>query len=365
MQDPQGKPGPAVIKFDENFDFDDYSEDSVPLNSGMATINVDEAAAATNSASTTTSTTTTTPPGMMTLYYIGVEGSTQSTTIDPSRSWALQIARVYGFPCSVGEGGLLSGERVKEYKALLRRLSFWVSALDVVMFVAALLCGGGFAGLGTNVFLGPTQRGLSAAGAKYTYSIVTGMAFYRLATAVLHHYGLAQLAVNLYAQLRLGVYAEAQWGLATYGLIYGAAGLGGVLLSAQFNPESISVGASGAMAGVLAALLVYVYAVPEPRDPIRRPALVQIGVLGVLYLVMSASPHTDFCAHLGGAAVGALLALGLWGARLETVARAGEWVKKAFPLVMYAVTALYFVIGLVVLYVYVYAEPIKVGDRVL
>lgn len=363
MQDPQGKPGPAVIKFDENFDFDNYSEDSVPLNNGMTSIAVDES----NTATTTTpsNTTTTTPPGMMTLYYIGVEGSTQSTTIDPSRSWALQIARVYGFPCTVGGGGLFSSERVAEYKALLRRFSFWVSAVDVLMFVVALLCGGGFAGLGANMFLGPTERGLSAAGAKYTYAIVSRMAFHRLATAVLHHYGLVQLAVNLYAQLRLGVYAEAQWGLATYGLIYGAAGLGGVLLSAQFNPESISVGASGAMAGVLAALLVYVYAVPEPRDPIRKPALVQIGVLGVLYLIMSASPHTDFCAHLGGAAVGALLALALWGGKLEALQGANEWVKKAFPLVLYAVTGLYFVVGLVVLYAYVYAEPIKYENYVL
>ena len=117
---------------------------------------------------------------MMTLYYIGVDGSTQSTAIDPSRSWALQIARVYGFPCTVGNGDNSSSSGNNGFpvlawlascKALLRRVSFWVSAVDVLMFVVALACGGGFASASANPLVGPTLRGLSRAGGKYTYAI--------------------------------------------------------------------------------------------------------------------------------------------------------------------------------------------------
>lgn len=355
LQEPEIKSVPIVVKFDDAYDVDNYSEDSVPLTNpaGNTTINVD-------SSSSGSSTSTAQPGDGITLYYIGVEGSTKSTTIDPERSWAAQIARVYGFPCTVGAGGggLFSPERVTEYKALLKRFTFWVSAVNVLMFIVALLLGGGFAGLGTNVFIGPTDAGLSAAGAKYTYKIVYELQFHRLVIAVLHHYGLVHLAVNLYAQLRLGVYAEAQWGLSTFALIYGAGGIGGVLLSAIFNPETISVGASGAMAGALAALLFYVYAVPEPRDPIRKPAIVQIGILATLYLIMSASGHIDFCAHIGGALVGVLFALALWGGKLESVTQWPEALKKLLPIIMYAIMALYFFGGLVVLYVYVYAERI-------
>lgn len=348
MQEPEIKSVPIVVKFDDNFnENDDYPEDSVPLNN--TTITTDNNNNGNNG---------------MTLYYIGVEGSTKSTTIDPERSWALQIARVYGFPCTVGGGNSSSSnpftqDRISEYKSLLKRFSFWVSMVNILMFIIALFCDSGFASLSDNVFLGPSAKGLSAAGAKYTYKITTEMQFWRLVTAVLHHYGLIHLAINLYAQLRLGVYAEVQWGLTTFALVYGASGLAGVLLSATFNPESISVGASGAMAGALAALLLYVHAVPEPRDPIRRPAIVQIGVLGVLYLVMSASGHVDLCAHIGGVLVGALLALGFWGGKLEFVASSSsEMFKRVFPVIMYALIALYFVCCLIVLYVFVYSEPL-------
>ena len=341
MQEPKIQSVPVVVKFDEDFDTDDYSSDGVSLN---------------NNSTTTTTPSSSSSNNGMTLYYIGVEGSTKSTTIDPSRSWALQIARVYGCPCTV-DGSPFSSDHISDYKSLLKRFTFWVSLADLLMFLVALACGGGFAGLGTNVLLGPTERGLANAGAKYTYRIVENMQFYRLLTAVLLHCGLLHMAVNLYAQLRLGAYAEGQWGSASYALVYGASGVGGVLLSAVFSPETVSVGASGAMAGVLAALALYVYAVPEPRDPIRRPAIVQIGVVATLLVVLSASSHVDLCAHLGGALVGVLFGLAFWGARLESIA-GSETLKKVFPVVMYVLMALYFVACLVTLYAFVYSEPI-------
>lgn len=74
--------------------------------------------------------------------------------------------------------------------------------------------------------------------------------FWRFLTPIFLHAGIIHLAMNLFAQLRFGLFLERQWNMFRYIPVYLISGIGGCLLSALWNlnnPATVSVGASGAI----------------------------------------------------------------------------------------------------------------------
>ena len=187
--------------------------------------------------------------------FIAIDGSPASVTLhsdsmDEARKTVLLTSCC---PCCVG--GIRSPERVAEMKNLLKRVTFWIVVAQLIMFIVSLGCSGGFASLSDNPLIGPSVEGLVNSGAKYTYAIIHG-GIHRLLVPLLLHANIFHLALNIWAELVVCMYAEHTLQAVRLGLIFLGSGLGATILSAIISPDVISVGASGAVMGVMSVLLV-------------------------------------------------------------------------------------------------------------
>ena len=141
-----------------------------------------------------------------------------------------------------------------------------------------------------------------AAGSDFQPIGVAAGEYYRLLTAAFLHGGLLHIALNMYVLYILGPPLEQQLGRARYLLVYLASAIGGSVASYCFSaPNTPSVGASGAIFGLMGATLVVARAMKREVGGV----LVLIGVnLALGFLI----PTIDWRAHLGGLIAGAATA---------------------------------------------------------
>jgi membrane associated rhomboid family serine protease len=126
--------------------------------------------------------------------------------------------------------------------------------------------------------------------------------YYRLVTVAFLHGGFLHLLFNMYALFLFGPRLEAVLGRGRFLTLYLLSALGGSVASYLTSaPNQPSVGASGAVFGLLGALLV----VSRKLRYDARPVLVLLGINLALGFVI---PRIDWRAHLGGLVAGALLA---------------------------------------------------------
>ena len=140
------------------------------------------------------------------------------------------------------------------------------------------------------------------------------------------HAGWEHFLFNSFALFQLGGLVEHFFGEGRFFWIYFGAGLFGTVASTLFQPDTVSVGASGAIFGLLGALLYF---------SIRRPQVAK-GLFGrrlwgtlALNLVLGfVLPRIDYMGHLGGLIGGLLwayaLGFGEKGPDLRTLVMAGS-----------------------------------------
>ena len=131
---------------------------------------------------------------------------------------------------------------------------------------------------------------------------------YRLFASAFLHANLIHLGFNMLALWSLGPFLEALLGRRRYVVLYAASALGGALASTLFGGDRWSVGASGAIfglmgAGIALALRPKGLLPPEIVANMKRRAAGPL-IVNVLY---SLTPGVDMLAHVGGGLVGALL----------------------------------------------------------
>jgi rhomboid protease GluP len=133
--------------------------------------------------------------------------------------------------------------------------------------------------------------------------------WWRFLTAMFLHGGPDHLIGNLVVLYVIGMAVEHAFGLVRAAGVYFTAGLAGGMLSVAANPGP-SVGASGAIFGLIGALIVVLYRYRD-RFQIRdkRIGAVLIMWAGYQIVIGFATPFIDNMAHLGGFAGGALAAL--------------------------------------------------------
>ena len=153
--------------------------------------------------------------------------------------------------------------------------------------------------------------------------LTTGGEWWRLLTCTFVHFGILHLAFNMWALWDSGQLTERLFGNAWFLAIYLFAGVAGSLASMLWNPQAISVGASGAVFGVFGALLAYLV---RQRGAIPPEMMNRLRISTSMFVTYSlfygfAAAGIDNAAHLGGLAAG--FVMGLIAARpLETKARA-------------------------------------------
>jgi rhomboid protease GluP len=163
--------------------------------------------------------------------------------------------------------------------------------------------------------LTPSVPTLFAFGALSRTAVLSGGEWYRLFTAPLLHASLAHITGNAIALLLGGILLERLVGRMWYFAIFSVGALCGSLASLVLGPPYlVSVGASGALMGMFAALFVCSFRLTSGT---HTRLLLQLNSLRILIpsllpLFSSASvAHIDYGAHLGGAlsgvAVGVLL----------------------------------------------------------
>lgn len=131
---------------------------------------------------------------------------------------------------------------------------------------------------------------------------------WRLVSCTFLHGGFAHLALNTLVLVMLGGVLERIVGTSRFLLLYAAAALAGSVASFVFGGERISVGASGALWGVLVADAVLAF---RPRGLLPAAVIARAKRAAMFNLVINLAnsfrPSVDMAAHLGGGAMGALL----------------------------------------------------------
>ncbi|MEI7772798.1 MAG: rhomboid family intramembrane serine protease [Chloroflexales bacterium] len=159
--------------------------------------------------------------------------------------------------------------------------------------------------------LQPSLDTLVRMGAKVN-DMIAGGAYWRLLTATFLHANLIHIFFNGYALYALGPETERIYGTRRFLALYFLAGLAGSLASYGMS-AAISVGASGAIFGLIGGLGVFYY--------LNRAALGAFGKAQVqnmvaiamvnLFIGFAAQGTIDNWGHMGGLAGGALAGLAL------------------------------------------------------
>lgn len=172
-------------------------------------------------------------------------------------------------------------------------LTYFLIALNVLVGIGSLFGGGG--GVTTSALV--EDGGLSA-------STIRDGELWRLVTSGFLHGGLFHLLANMLALYILGQLVEPALGRLRFGLVYFVSLLCGSFGALLLSPDSLTVGASGAVFGLMGAAAVVARS--------RGFSLMESGLglwIGLNLLITFTIPRISIGGHLGGIVGGALAAL--------------------------------------------------------
>lgn len=212
-----------------------------------------------------------------------------------------------------------------------------------LMYVASCLLSGSL--------VQPSLDALIDLGAKENSLIAAGE-LWRLVAATFLHGNLIHIFFNGYALYALGPENERIYGTLRFLAIYFLAGIGGSVVSYLFSPAP-SVGASGAIFGLMGSLGVFFFLNRQVLGQSGRAMVQNIVAIGMINLLIGfASPGViDNFGHLGGLVAGLVagfalaprLALDLGGYQPQVVRRYPPWgwaVVAALAVCLVALAAL-------------------------
>ena len=142
-------------------------------------------------------------------------------------------------------------------------------------------------------------------GALYGPYTVQQGEWWRLFTAMFLHGGMTHLLINMFSLYIVGRAAEMYFDTKSYLSIYLFSGLLGGLVSLTMHPDSVGVGASGAIFGIFGALAGFFLAHREEIASHAKAFMKDFAIIIGINLVIGISiPSVDVSAHIGGLVVG-------------------------------------------------------------
>lgn len=180
------------------------------------------------------------------------------------------------------------------------------------------ICTIAIAAVNVLVFLGLSFMGMTEDstfmmehGAMYVPYLMNGERYYTLITSMFLHFGFSHLMNNMVMLLVIGYSLEPEIGKIRFLLIYLGSGLMGNLVSAWFDVSqgsyAVSAGASGAIFGIVGALLYVAIRNHGRVGEISTRGLVLMAGLSLYYGFTAQG--VDNAAHIGGLVSGFLLAV--------------------------------------------------------
>lgn len=142
--------------------------------------------------------------------------------------------------------------------------------------------------------------------------------WWRLVTAVFLHAGLLHIGMNMWCLVDLGPEVESLFCATKFTVLYLATGVAGFMLSLWWSPFGVSVGASGAILGLIGILIGASFHHGHLGRDYRRQLwrwVIYIAIFGIFFSI-------DNAAHFGGLISG--LALGYFVPEGEPATRPSE-----------------------------------------
>ena len=172
---------------------------------------------------------------------------------------------------------------------------------NLIMFVMMLLSGGNLSNIDASIAYDY--------GGLVNYKTMGGPTeLYRLVTSMFLHAGIFHLGFNLYALYVLGPQLESFFGKIKYLIIYLGSGIIGGLVSMVFQADSlVSVGASGALFGLIGALIYFGYHYRVYFGQVIKSQILPILFLNLILGFMLSG--INIAAHIGGLIGGVLVAM--------------------------------------------------------
>lgn len=155
------------------------------------------------------------------------------------------------------------------------------------------------------VFMGASNKAYLLLGANLKALVKSGQ-IYRLITYAFLHGGLVHLIANMYSLYIIGSQIENNYGKLKFIFIYLVSALTGGLLSAIFN-NNISIGASGAIFGLLGALVYFGFHFRLYLSDALKTRIVPVILINLLIGFMVTD--IDNACHIGGLIGGYLAAM--------------------------------------------------------
>ena len=172
-------------------------------------------------------------------------------------------------------------------------VTFALIGINVGVFLLELLLGGQINGTGNWL---------------YEHGVLYGPAvwdgdWWRLGTAMFLHYGLLHLGMNMLVLWFIGPPLEEYFGRSRYALVYLVSGLAGSAGALIWSPNALTVGASGAIWGLMGAAVV----LEARRIYVFGGQAMGLVVFNLIFTLLI--PGVSLGGHIGGGIGGAVCAL--------------------------------------------------------
>ncbi len=167
-------------------------------------------------------------------------------------------------------------------------VTYSLIAINIIIFLLMYVFGNGSEDIITLLNFGALTK----------YHVMNGE-FYRLITSAFLHIGFLHLFCNMYALYILGKNIEGYYGRAKFIFIYLISALVGSFVSIIFMDEyTVSAGASGAIFGLMGALLYFGYNYRVTLNDAINRQIIPVIIINLLFGFLS-SDVNNF-AHIGG-----------------------------------------------------------------
>lgn len=186
-------------------------------------------------------------------------------------------------------------------------ITYIIIGINIAVYIVSVILSRSFFDINVNVldFLGAKDNNLINQGE-----------YYRLFTCMFLHSGILHIASNMYALYSIGGLAERIYGKKKYLIIYLLSGIIASMASYLFS-DGISVGASGAIFGILGGVLVISH---KLKNRIGTGLFKNIiFIIGINLFISFTIPNIDISAHAGGLIAGIVLSLVLFPKDREAV----------------------------------------------
>ena len=185
-------------------------------------------------------------------------------------------------------------EKIFSYKT--PSITYIIMGICVFLFIMMYIFGNGSESTSTLIKFGANYDLLTKSGE-----------YYRLFTCMFLHIGLWHLLCNMYSLYIIGKEIENLYGKSKYLVIYVLSGLCGSILSLAFSHNTISAGASGAIFGLLGALLYFGYYYRTYLGATIRSSIIPVIILNLIIGLLT--PGISNSAHIGGLVGGILVSM--------------------------------------------------------